>query len=277
MADRVSWTVHRETALLLGWGRAILFQLAHPLVARGVRDHSTFRGGLLAPWRRLHATLGTMLALTFGTEGEAARGLDAINAIHDRVHGRLPRTEGPWPAGAPYSARDPELLRWVHVTCVESFLLAYERFVAPLTAAERDRYCVEAAEIETGLGMPAGWLPRTVGQLDRYLEGMRASGVIVVTETARELARDLLSPPGLRWLPPVVALVRLPAIGLLPPDVRAAYGFAWSGRHERALAVLAGSVRRALPWTPPALRYWPAARAAERRKRGCIIAIRSRQ
>lgn len=276
VSDRVAWTVHRETALLLGWGRAILLQFAHPLVARAVSDHSAFRSGALAPWRRLHATVGAMLALTFGPDDEARRALDGINAIHDRVHGRLPAPAGPWPAGAPYSAHDPELLRWVHVTCVDSFLLAYERFVAPLSDPARDQYCLEASAIESGLGLPPGWLPRTRRDLDAYVARMRASGVLVVTDPARRLADALLSPPGLRWVPPVVALVRLATVGLLPPDVRAAYGFPWSARRERLLRVTAALVRRALPWTPAPLRYWPSARAAERRERGCIIPARAR-
>ena len=37
----------REVVVLLGWGRAILLQLAHPLVAAGVAEHSGFGGGPL--------------------------------------------------------------------------------------------------------------------------------------------------------------------------------------------------------------------------------------
>lgn len=43
-------------------------------------------------------------------------------------------------------------------TLVESIPLAYERLVGPLTLAERDRYCLEAAIMEPLLGMPAGSL-----------------------------------------------------------------------------------------------------------------------
>jgi uncharacterized protein (DUF2236 family) len=63
-----------------------------------------------------------------------------------------------------------------------------------------------------------------------------------------------------------LALARLPAIGLLPPPIREAYGFRWSARRERALALLAATVRRALPLVPPVLRHWPAARAAAARE-----------
>src|SRR5215468_10793526 len=85
----VSWKLHREVVLLAGWGRAILLQLAHPLVAQGVADHSEFAA---EPWGRvdrLKRTLRAMLALTFGTPEEIAVTAAGINRIHDRVHGRL--------------------------------------------------------------------------------------------------------------------------------------------------------------------------------------------
>ena len=64
--DSISWQINREVIVLAGWSRAILLQLAHPSVAAGVHQHSTFRGSLLSSFRRLHSTVGAMLALTFG-------------------------------------------------------------------------------------------------------------------------------------------------------------------------------------------------------------------
>jgi uncharacterized protein (DUF2236 family) len=259
----VSRKVHAEVALLLGWSSAILLQLAHPLVARGVADHSSFRHDARAPWRRLHATLGAMLALTFGDEEEARAALDRINAVHDRVHGVLPESAGRFGAGTPYSAHDPALLRWVHATCVEQFLGTYERFVAPLTVEERDRYCEEAAHVETALGMPAGYLPRSMHELHAYMASMYGSGEIAVSDTARELAAALLAPPLSSLVWPVTWWARVAAVGLLPDHVRDAYGFRWGARHRAALAALSWSLRRVVPRLPRALRHWPAARRRE--------------
>ena len=264
--DSVSWKVHREMALLLGWARAILLQLAHPLVGRGVADHSTFRADRFGRWRRLHSTLGAMLAMTFGPPEDAQRAIAGINAIHDRVSGRLPDAAGPFPAEASYSAHDPALLTWVHATCVESFLMAYERFVAPLTPDERDRYCAEASWIEPMLGIPLGSLPRTMTDLARYMEQMYASGEIVVTDAARMLARDVVCPPVPWILRPFVRLLELPAVGLLPPPIRASYGFSWGPGRERCLRVSATVLRAVVPRLPQVLRCWPRARAAFRAK-----------
>lgn len=259
-AATMSGRIHREVVILLGWGAAILLQLAHPLVARGVHDHSGFRTGWLAPWRRLHRTLDAMLTLTFGTEAEAERVVRGINAVHDRVEGRLPAAEGPYPAGTRYSAHDPELLAWVHATCLHAFVGAYERFVAPLTPEERDRYCAEASAVEPRLGLPAGRLPRSWEALQAYLDAMLAGGAIAVGPTARRLAAELLEPPGLRWVRPVVWGLRLVTAGLLPPAVREGYGLPWDRRRQVALDRLAALVRGLVRLAPSPLRHFPRAR-----------------
>ncbi len=117
--------VNREVVVVLGWGRAILMQLAHPLVAAGVGAHSGFDTGPLAYVRRMRRTISAMLSLTFGSEAEIRRTVEQINAIHGRVHGRLDRTAGAYAAGTPYDATDPALLAWVHATLVDSQLRTY--------------------------------------------------------------------------------------------------------------------------------------------------------
>jgi uncharacterized protein (DUF2236 family) len=272
--DRTTWRLHREVVVLAGWGRAILLQLAHPLVAQGVADHSGFARNPRGRVRRLQRTLRAMLALTFGTPDEAAKAAAAINAIHDRVNGRLHEGAGRFPAGAAYSAHDPALLAWVHATLVDTFLLTYERFVAPLSPEERDRYCREAGGAAPLLGIPPHMLPQSTVELSAYIERMESGGEIVVTDTARALGRQILW-PGLPWpTAPLLSLARLSTVGLLPPAIREAYGFGWSGRRERALGVVTALVRRGLPLLPSLARHWPAARRAARRERAAGAAAR---
>ena len=137
-SDSATWKLHREVVLLAGWGRAILLQIAHPLVAQGVADHSGFAAERWARVGRLKRTIRAMLALTFGTPEESAAAAAGINRIHDRVHGRLPHPAGAFTSGSSYSAHDPALLAWVHVTLVDTFLLTYERFIGPLREALDD-------------------------------------------------------------------------------------------------------------------------------------------
>jgi uncharacterized protein (DUF2236 family) len=262
----MAWKVHAERVVLAGWGRAILLQLAHPLVARGVWEHSAFRREGWGRLRRLRRTLSAMLTLTFGTPEEVARVAGVINGIHDRVHGELPGSHAIFASRTLYTAHDPALLSWVHATLVDSFLLTYELFVAPLSADERDRYCAESCAIEPLLGIPLGSLPRTTVALAEYMARMHASGAISVTDTARTLARDIVSPPAFLIGRPLFWLARFPTVGLLPPAIRAAYGFSWDERRARVLSLMAVTSRRLLPFFPPFLRHWRAARAAASRR-----------
>ena len=188
-----------------------------------------------------------------------------INAIHDRVHGRLPESAGAFAAGTAYSAHDPALLAWVHATLLEMNLRVYELFVGSLRAEDKDRYCAEASAIEVPLGIPAGRLPRSFGELGRHMDAMLSSATITVTDNARMLARDVLFPPAPRLAAPVLSLVRLQTVGLLPPRIREEYGLPWSTRRERLLGVSTGLARTLLRVTPPIVRHWPAARRAQRR------------
>jgi uncharacterized protein (DUF2236 family) len=261
--DCVARKINRETIVVLGWGRAILLQFAHPLVAAAVADYSQFRqhpGGYLGRARR---TIGAMLALTFGTEEEASAAAAQINAIHARINGTLRHPAGIYPAGTPYSARDPQLLCCVHATLLDSMILAYERFVGPLSREERDRYCAEAAATAPMLGIQQSLVPANAHELDWYVRSMLASGQIDVTETARKLSRGLLSPP-LGPAAPLFRIARLTTIGLLPPFIREAYGFAWDERRERSFNRCVAWLRRTRSVLPQVVREWPAARTQER-------------
>ena len=103
--------------MIAGWGRAILLlQLAHPAgVAAGVNDHSSFaavsylRFGVCTPrWARCSP-------FTFGDTEQMITAAARVNAIHDRVRGRVHP-----PSGQAYWAHDPELQRWVHATLIDS-------------------------------------------------------------------------------------------------------------------------------------------------------------
>jgi uncharacterized protein (DUF2236 family) len=253
--ESITWKVNREMIVVAGWGRAILLQLAHPAVAAGVHGHSAFRGSLRSSLRRLHSTVGAMLSLTFGDAEQMITAAAAINAIHDRVHGRIGHG-----TGEPYSAHDPDLQRWVHATLLESIPLTYQLLVGPLTLRERDRYCSEAAIVEPLLGMPAGWLPRDTAQLDSYMREMLAGGSLVVTDTSRALARAVLYPP--RWYAawPAFRVTQLLTIGLLPPSIRQVYGFEWRARDARALVRWTAMLRTSRRLLPPLVREWPMAR-----------------
>ena len=265
--DSVAWKINSEIVLLLGWNPAILLQVAHPLVAAGVTQHSLFLTDPAGRPQRLWRTLNVMFDLTFGLPHEVQRAADAINAVHDRVNGELREAAGPYSAGHRYSAHDPELLRWVHCTMLEVFPRTYRLYVGPLSDAEWDRYCAEASRVEPLLGVPDGYLPASLPALRAYMQEMLVSGRIAVSAESRLLAGEILHPRLPLLLRPLAPFFQWPMIGLLPPPVREAYGFPWDARRERLLRDSARLVRPLLALTPSLLRHWPAARRAFARAR----------
>lgn len=257
---RVSRRINAERIILFGWGRAILMQLAHPLIAAGVYDHSGFRATPWAAVSRLYHTVHAMLALTFGSPAEYEAALDGIRTIHRRVNGVLPERAGPFAAGTRYSAEDPDLVLWVHATLLESVPLAYSLLVAPLRDEDHDAYCVEAAAVAIALGARESDVPRTWHAARQYLERVRASGVLNVSPQAQVLARSVLYPSGGWALGPATWLNRIVTVGLLPADLRDGYRLPWTNRHQRAFDAIVPTLRAARGALPGALASWPEAR-----------------
>ena len=256
----VAHRINAERLVLLGWSRAILLQMAHPLVAAGVADHSHFRAGPMMAVRRLRETVKSMLALSFGDAFEAGHAIAAIRAIHTRVRGQLRETTGPFPAGTRYSAEDPALLLWVHATLIDSVIVLYERIIAPLSAEERDSYCVEAADVAIALGVEEDAVPRDWAALQEYLQCEYGSGRIAVGDDARRIVEAVLFPPLSAVSGPFAWVNRLVTLGLLPDAVRDQYRYAWSDRRTRQLNRTLGLIRSVRRMLPRAVAWWPAAR-----------------
>ena len=252
----VSWRIDRELVVLAGGSCALLMQAAHPSVAAGVAEHSTYATD---PFGRLLRTLTSSFDVVFGSRGEAEAAIRRVNAIHAAVRGRRPD-------GTPYSALDPEALLWVHATLVDTALRVYDRFVAPISAADAQRYHGESAAVAIRLGVPATLVPPTIVELRAWMAGMLDEGRVRVTPQAREIARTVLYP--VRF-PPRIAwdAAHLVSIATLPPELRRQYGIGWSTARERGVDRIAAASRRLLPIVPPPLRHAPQARRADRRVR----------
>lgn len=257
--ESVLWRVDREMVLLLGGGRALLMQLAHPEVAAGVADHSRFRED---PLGRLYQTMDTMWSIAFDEKPKARQSLERLQRVHQSVRGTIGESDV-LPAGAFYTAQDPDLLLWVHATLVDSALVTYERFVGLLSEQDKRQYYAETRRLAVLLGVPPSKVPSSLERFDDYMREMVACGVVSVGATARELADEILHPR------PLVLRVGSPlssfiTVGLLPSPLREGYGLEWNAGRERMLTLLGHTVRRLLPLVPSAVRIVPRARAAER-------------
>ncbi|HUE30189.1 MAG TPA: oxygenase MpaB family protein [Verrucomicrobiae bacterium] len=257
--ESVTWRVNREAVLLLGGGRALLLQVAHPLVAAGVAAHSEFRAH---PLRRLWRTLDLMLTLAFADGATALAAVRTIEAVHARVHGVLEEPSGPFPRGTRYDANDPALLLWVYATLVDTALVVYERFVAPLGVEGRAAYYEGSKVGGRLLGIPEAIMPPTFARFQEYVDDMIRGDALAVGPAGREIAASILRPVVPLGLAQAFRAADLFTVGLLPPPIRERYGLSWSAGQERALHALMTLARRVLPFVPRRVRLMPHARRA---------------
>lgn len=253
----VAWKVNREWAVLLGGTRAVLLQLAHPLVALGVSNHSNY---MTDPFGRAERTFVLGEMLTFGPTRTARQAARTINNLHKQVHGHLPTTAGPFASGTCYNARDPHLLLWVHATLVDTLLLSYTLFIGPLTHAEEAQYYEESKEIAHLLGLLPEQMPEGIDDLRHYVHTMVHSDQLAPTIQARELARQTLFPPAPGVLRPFMHLNLNITNALLPPPVREIYSLEWNKSQQLAFAAFARSLRLIVPRLPTHLRELPITR-----------------
>jgi uncharacterized protein (DUF2236 family) len=256
--DSEAWRLDREAMLLLGAGpRALLLQIAHPAVAAGVAEHSDFRAD---PWRRLDGTLRSYLRIIYGSTPAARAEIRRLNGLHRTISGRG------------YDARDPALSMWVHATLVDSTIVANDAWVGPVSRDRAARFYEETKPIARAFGVPDRGLPADLDAFDAYLAAqMGPGGPVRVGATARELSASILHPP----LPGVLGRAPVhprlydwtlwPSIGLLPAEVREAYGFRWGPLERAVSAWLVAGWRTWTPLLPASFRQMPQALAADRR------------
>jgi len=239
--DAVIRRVNREAILLAGGGRALLMQLAHPLVARGVHEHSNFEAD---PYPRLWRTLEATYTVVFGTDAQARAVARHLERLHDRV------------TGPGYRANDPELLLWVHATLIDTSLEIYERVYGPLPLDEAARYYDDSTCMAELLGVPRAMQPPDLAGFRRYVADTVAA--LEVTPTALALSRSILHPPLPRLAYPVAALQRLVTTGLLPSTLRGQYRLPWSPMRAAAFGASVAATRAVYPRLPAGLRGAPA-------------------
>ena len=233
----ISWRVHGDfPSMLVGGISALMLQLLHPLALAGVWDHSNFRQDLLG---RLRRTSQFISGTTFGSTRDAEWLIDKVRTIHLKVTGTAPD-------GRPYAASDPDLLTWVHVAEVSSFLAAHLRYRNPhLPRAEQDAYYDEIALIAERLG--ARDVPRSCAEVDEYLRRMRPQ--LQCDARSLEVVDILLNAPApSRMAEPVGKLMLKAGIDLLPEWACAMLGL-HLGAVERRM------IRLGLDNTAPVLRW----------------------
>jgi uncharacterized protein (DUF2236 family) len=263
--DSVTWRVLREPLLLLGGSRALLMQVAHPLVAQGVIDHSRYEA---EPFGRLLETSRWVYAFGFGNQAEARKAVQHLHGVHRSVRGCLPveNATAAFVGSTPYDALDPGLGVWVYATLVQSMLLTYQALIGDLSDADAGRFVREWAHAGALLDVRPS--PPWDGEaaLHAYIDRQIAIGGVRPNVAARRIAETVLRPP-LPWpqLAPLSRLIAFTTTGLLPPALRKGFGLPWSSRLQRRHAQYCRLSRFLHPYLPRKARVSPLWQVATRR------------
>jgi uncharacterized protein (DUF2236 family) len=234
-----------DSSLVLGGLAAILLQIAHPVVARGVAAHSSFARN---PLPRLRGTLAYVYAITLGTEEDATRAARRVDASHARVAG----------------ARDLDPQLGVAATLARLSVTTHALVRGPVEDALADEVHTAGAALGTALQVPAGAWPADRDAFDAYWD--EAVARLEVGADARGVAAELFAARAAPWwvrlaMPATREFTTL----LLPPAVREAYGIPWHPRRARAVLAIVRTLARL---TPRRLRELPSRRLlAEPRRR----------
>ncbi len=110
--------VHGERSVGLLYGqRALLIGALEPLTYTGTMMSTRSAN---RPFQRLARTAKIQETILLGTREEADKALAVVQRLHERVKGTLPEAAGAHPAGAAYSAFDPELMLWTLAVIADS-------------------------------------------------------------------------------------------------------------------------------------------------------------
>lgn len=256
-AGSITWKITSEAAITLGGSRAVLMQLAHPLVAAGVSEHSSY---MTDPFGRADRTFVLGQMLTFGSAKTAHEAARTINRLHTHVFGTLPANAGAFSSGTPYRARDPELLLWVHATLIDTILLVYPLLIGPLSLDEQEKYYQESKATARLLGLSPKDMPETLHDLQHYVNNIVYSNRLAATLPARQLAHQLMYPPAPLSLRPLMHFNTFVTCSLLPQPIRDIYGLDWNATQQHTAELLFAGLRAVIPRLPLSMRVLPITR-----------------
>ena len=210
LPNQAPWIVHADFATLVGGIRALLMQALHPGSLAGVRQHSRYKDD---PLGRLAGTIRWLTVTTFGpnssTQAEAGR----VNRLHTRVSGQYQTASG---EAREYRAADPDLLLWVHVAFMDSFLRAHQNYSTREIPGGADEYVRLWAESVKPLGLDRA--PLTEAELLSTLDEFQSQ--LVVSADTKEVFDWLRKPPLPTLTKPFYRLFYAAAIASMPQSYR---------------------------------------------------------
>ena len=230
--------------------QVLVLQVAHPVVAAGVRDHSDYTSD---PWTRLMRTVASLSIYVYGGVAGARVEAARLRTLHRTFTGVAD--------GRRYSALDPAAYAWVHATLVKAPVDAQRFFGRPLSTSELSEYYAQMCGIGRLLGVRERDLPPDWAAFERYYDSMVAE--FATNPTIEQLFETIRTvPKPVRWLPDSwwegfrqgqMFLVQ----ATLPPSLRELLGLQWTDGDQRRFERFAACVRVASTPVPAWVRTAP--------------------
>jgi uncharacterized protein (DUF2236 family) len=208
------WIVHRDFATLVGGIRALLLQALHPGALGGVAQHSRYEED---PLGRLSGTIRWLTVTTFGSMVAVQNEASRVNRMHERVKGKYETNDG---QQINYRAADPDLLLWVHIAFMDSFLRAHQNYSRAKIPGGADSYVALWSRSVEPLGLSE--VPMTEVELAQTLEKFEPR--LRVDAKAKSVIRWIRKAPLPRAARPVYSLLFQAALASLPRDLRKMIG-----------------------------------------------------
>lgn len=199
------WVVHADLATLVGGIRALLMQALHPGSLAGVRGHSRYKDD---PLGRLSGTIRWLTITTYGSHEAIAHEANRVNRMHDRVKGQYQNASG---ESTGYRAADPDLLLWVHIAFMDSFLRSHQTYSTRPLPGGADSYIRLWSKSVEPLGLTG--VPMNEAELMAAISRYREQ--LIVTEETRETIQWIKNPPLPATSKPMYALLFQSAVASL--------------------------------------------------------------
>ena len=186
------WVVHADFGTLVGGIRALLMQALHPGSLTGVKNHSRYESD---PLGRLAGTIRWLTVTTFGSKTAVQNEANRVNKLHSRVSGEYTKGTG---EKVPYQAGDKDLLLWVHIAFMESFLVAHQMYswkAIPQGIFETgaDNYVSQWSVSVAPLGLTK--CPMSESELESEIDNFYRSGLLVSTADTQRVIEFIKNPP----------------------------------------------------------------------------------
>jgi uncharacterized protein (DUF2236 family) len=252
----MSWRVHGEPILWLSAPRALFLQMLLPRALAGVLQNSHFRED---PFGRLFRTAEFFGTVIYGPTDAARHAGARVSRLHARMRANDPDT------GEEYRIDDQHLLRWIHITAVESFCSTAQRAGLGLTEDEVGQYYAEQLRTAELVGLDPATVPTTTAGIEAYYRQMRPE--LAVGEDAKWTARYLLLqtfplPRAYTPLRPLWTGAVAYGVSLMPRWARRMYGLPGLPTTDLTATLAARGLRLAGKALPRSLYEGPAHQAA---------------